>query len=110
MINKIIDFCDGFWDGLLFVKDWILDGLFYILTEILFFIFDAFCSAVETIINAIDFAQVTALHSFGNWDILPAQIIYILSKLNIAQCLTMLAAASLIRLTLNLIPAAFTRV
>ena len=110
MINKIIDFCDNFWDGLLNLKDWLLDGLLYILSKVLFFVFDAFCSVVETLITAIDFTQLTALSAFGDWNLLPPQILYILSQLHIGQCLTMLAAACLIRLILNLIPAALTRV
>jgi len=90
--------------------NWVLDGILYLLSEIVYLSMDAFFSIIETIISAIDFAQVTALSSFGNWNLLPDQILYILYKLNIAQCLSMLAAACLIRLTLNLIPAAFTRV
>nr|WP_319393331.1 DUF2523 family protein [uncultured Desulfobacter sp.] len=110
MIHKIIDFCSNFWGMLTDFINWVLDGILYLLSEIVYLSMDAFFSIIETIISAIDFAQVTALSSFGNWNLLPDQILYILYKLNIAQCLSMLAAACLIRLTLNLIPAAFTRV
>lgn len=110
MIHKIIDFCSNFWQMLTDFFNWVLDGILYLLSEIVYLSMDAFFSIIETIISAIDFAQVTALSSFGNWNLLPDQILYILYKLNIAQCLSMLAAACLIRLTLNLIPAAFTRV
>ncbi|EIM62133.1 DUF2523 family protein [Desulfobacter postgatei] len=110
MINKIIDFCSKFWEMLIGFFNWVLDGILYLLSEIFYLFLDVFFSIIESIISAIDFAQVTALSSFGDWNILPDQILYILYKLNIAQCLSMLAAACLIRLTLNLIPAAFTRV
>ena len=110
MFNKIIDFCSNFWEMLTDFFSWVLNGILYLLSEIFYLILDVIFSIIEAIISAIDFAQVTALSSFGDWDILPDQILYILYKLNIAQCLTMLSAACLIRLTLNLIPAAFTRV
>ncbi len=110
MINKIIDFCSNFWEMLTNVFNWILDGILYLLSELVYLFLDVFFTIIEAIITAIDFAQVTALSSFGDWNVLPDQILYLLYKLNIAQCLTMLAAACLIRLTLNLIPAAFTRV
>lgn len=110
MINKIIDFCSNFWEMLTDVFNWILDGILYLLSELVYLFLDVFFSIIEAIITAIDFAQVTALSSFGDWNVLPDQILYILYKLNIAQCLSMLAAACMIRLTLNLIPAAFTRI
>lgn len=110
MINKIIDFCSNFWEMLTDFFNWILDGILYLLSELLYLFLDVFFSIIEAIITAIDFAQVTALSSFGDWNVLPDQILYLLYQLNIAQCLTMLAAACLIRLTINLIPAAFTRV
>ncbi len=110
MINKIIDFCSTFWDTLVSFFDWIYEGILYIQFEICYLFLDLFFSIIEVIISSIDFVQFTALDSFGKWNVLPDQILYILYKLNIAQCLTMLASACIIRLTLNLIPAAFTRV
>lgn len=110
MINKIIDFCSNFWEMLIAFFNWVFDGILYLFSEICYLFLDVFFSAVESLITSIDFAQVAALDSFGDWNVLPDQILYILYKLNIAQCLSMLAVACLIRLTLNLIPAAFTRV
>lgn len=110
MINKIIDFCSTFWEILTNFSDWVFDGILYILSEILYLFLDLFFSSVETIITGIDLAQITALEAFGDWAALPDQISYILYKLNIAQCLSMLSVACLLRLTINLVPAAVTRV
>lgn len=110
MINKIIDFCSNFWNMLTDFSGWIFDGILYVLSEFFYLFLDVFFSSIETMITGIDLAQIIALESFGDWGILPDQILYIIYKLNISQCLTMLSAACLIRLTLNLIPAAFTRV
>lgn len=108
MINKIIDFCINFFDMIIDVFKWVLDGILYILSEIFYTILDVCCSIIESIVSAVDLSSLT--NSFGNWNILPPQIIYILSQLNVPVLLGMLSAACLVRLTLNLIPAAFTRI
>ncbi|MEH0021001.1 MAG: DUF2523 family protein [Desulfobacter sp.] len=110
MIHKIIDFCVNFFEMIIDVFKWVLSGILYLLAELFYLLIDLFFTTIETIIDTIDYAQVTALQGFANWGLLPDQIVYILYKINFAQCLTMLAAALLIRLTLNIIPAAFTRI
>lgn len=108
MINKIIDFCINFFDMIIDVFKWALDGILYILSEIGYLFLDFVFSVIESIVNALDLSSVTNL--FGNWNVLPDQLIYILSQLNVTVLLGMLGAACLIRLTLNLIPGAFTRI
>ena len=108
MINKIIDFCINFFEMILDVFKWVLDGILYLLSEIIYAVLDVVFNVIESIVSAVDLSSLTS--SFGNWDILPDQIIYILYKLNIPLLLGMLGSACLILLTLNLIPSAFTRI
>ncbi|WP_035240735.1 hypothetical protein [Desulfobacter vibrioformis] len=108
MINKIIDFCTNFFEMIIDVFKWVLESILYILSEIGFTLLDIVFTVIESIVTAVDLSSVT--QSFGNWNILPDQIVYILYKLDTPLLLGMLGAACLIRLTLNLIPAAFTRI
>ena len=110
MLNRIGEFVSAFFGQLLDVLEWLLSGFVYIVSEIFYLIFDVILTVLEGIINAIDFAQLTALTAFSDWGLLPDQILYVLGRLNFAQALAILSSAYLIRLTLNLIPAAFTRV
>lgn len=108
MINKIIEFCVNFFSMLIDLINWFFDGFVHIVSEIFYYFVDVFFSMIESIVNSVSFSSLTS--SFGNWNILPPQIIYILSQLDITIILGMLASACLIRLTLNLVPGAFTRV
>jgi len=108
MINKIIDFCSNFWSMLINFFDWVADGILYIQFKILYLFMDVFFSLIESIVTSIDLSFLS--NSYGNWDVLPSQTIYILSRLHITTCLLIISGACFIRLTLNLIPASLTRV
>lgn len=110
MIHKIIDFCANFFEMIIDVFEWVLSGILYLLSELLYLFLDLFFTTIETVITSIDVAQVTALQSFADWGLLPDQIVYILYEINFAQCLTMLSISFLLRFTINLVPAAFTRI
>lgn len=95
--------------GLLFTPfQWILDGVVYALKTVICFILDAVLNVILLFLQGIDFIGGLALQ-FVQFANLPPQAIYLLQAMGIFDFISIIASAYLIRLLLNLIPAAFTR-
>jgi hypothetical protein len=109
-MSKLWGFISGFFQEVVSVFIWILDSILNLIGSVFYWIFSGILTVIETTISAISFAEYTTLTAVANWDLLPTQLIWLLSYLNIGACLSMLAAAYTIRLALNLIPGVFTRV
>lgn len=110
MLNWLKEFFMAFWGQVVDVLTWIFGTIITVLSDILYFIVDGILLVIEAAIQAIDFTVLESMNAFSGWDLLPPQVIYILDVMDIGTCLSVLAAAYGIRLLLNLIPAAFTRV
>ena len=110
MLNKIIDFVSKFWNQAIDFFQWIIESFFVLITGIFYYIYDAFLTVIESIFNAIDFAQITTLTSLQTWTGLDPQTIWLLNYINLPLCIGFIISAYVIRLLLNLIPAAFTRI
>lgn len=107
MLNWLKEFFTVFWGQVVEVITWCFETFITVISDIFFFIADGIMLAIETMITAIDFSSWFA---FAGWGALPPQVLYILDVMNISACLAGLSVAYGIRLLLNLIPAAFTRV
>ncbi len=79
------------------------------LQSILQFIWDKVLTLVEFMVGLVDF-QNEMFDMTLTWAGLPTQVIYVLNECALDVCLLILVAALTIRLLLNLIPGAFTRV
>jgi hypothetical protein len=88
---------------------WVLDGLMYVLKSFLYFPFDGLLTTIEAFMSALNFSSVLFTSS-SVWGGAPPQMIWILNACGFPQCLSLVAAACLVRLTLNLIPSWATRV
>lgn len=108
-MDAIISFINDLLNLLLSVAHWILDGAILVIQSALFFIFDGLLTTVTAIINALDLSGLI-FTSLSTWGLMPEQMLYIINQVGLPQGLTMVFYAYLIRLTLNLIPAVFTRV
>jgi len=108
-MSGIMDFINGFFSTIQTILGWVLDGLLYVLKTFLYFPFDGLLTAVEGIISAFDFSSF-ASSTAVSWTGMPPQLLYIVNAIGIPQGLAILAAAYIIRITLNLIPAALTRI
>lgn len=110
MLNKIWLFLQSLIEKAVNLVEWLFLSVISGLADVFFFLIDITLTVITTLIEAIDFSQISALQAFNNWNLLPTQVIWILDYMNFAQCLTLLAGAYGIRLLLNLIPAAVTRI
>lgn len=91
------------------ILKWCLDGFMFIIKNALFFIFDGLLTCISSIFLALDFSSFASSYAM-NWAGLPPQFIWFVNAISLPTGLTMLAAAIGIRMALNLIPAAFTRI
>lgn len=110
MVNYIKEFFSFFWNQAVSILKWLLYNLFNLLIDIFYIPFDFVLSTFETLITSINFLELKTLNTFAKWNLIPDQVLYVLDRMNLGYCLTMLLMAYTIRLILNLIPAAFTRV
>ena len=105
----IIGWLRTFWEWVETGFTWILDGFIELLQFVVFTILDGLLSVVETALAAVDLSSVLFNYA-ATWSNLPTQLIWLINAVGLPQCMTILGAAYLIRLTLNLIPSVFTRV
>lgn len=106
MISK---FFTALVDFLKTLATWALDGIVFLLKSVFFFILDGLLTVVTLAMQALDFSAFLASYAM-DWAGLPSQAIYIITAVGIPQGLTIIAGAMVLRLGLNLIPAALTRV
>jgi len=76
---------------------------------VFFIIFDGLLTIIETFFAALDFSSVVFNYS-ASWANLPDQLVWLINAVGLPQCLTLLGAAYMIRLSLNIIPSWATRV
>ena len=105
----IIRWLSSFWSWVEKGFTWILDGFILLLQFVVFTILDGLFSVVETFLSALDISAI-ALNYAATWSSLPTQLLWLINAVGLPQCLTLLGAAYLIRLVLNLIPSVFTRI
>lgn len=83
----------------------IFEAMYLMLKDVFSWIFDSVLSVAVTAISAIDTSSITPyINSAGS---LPGQLLNILGLLGVGQAITIISAAIVIRLGLQLIP--FTR-
>lgn len=105
----IIEWLRSFWQWVQTAFTWLIDGILYGFEFVAFTLLDGVLSIIEALIAAIDLSAV-AFNYAAAWSSLPSQLVWFITALGLPQCFTMLGAAYIIRLTLNLIPSWATRV
>lgn len=102
------EFLNSFWQYLIGVIGDLLSTLFNVVAWVLYIIFDGFLATTYAYFDALDFSSV-AFSMAAEMSSLPDQLIWLVNALTIPQCLTVVAQAMLLRVVMNLIPAAITR-
>ena len=96
-------------DFLKMIASWILDGGLHVIKTAAYFILDGLLTCVSTIISTIDLASLGITFALS-WANVPTQLIWLVNACGLPAGVSLLVAAILIRMALNLIPAAFTRI
>lgn len=105
LVSFINSFFSKFWGLFKFA----LDAFFSVFKTFIYMIFDGFCTVVTGFISSLDLSAL-AFTQYAQWSNLPPQAIYLINQLALPQCASLIAGAMLVRMLLNLVPAAFTRI
>ena len=108
-MSGVFSFINSFFTSLQAVGAWLLNGLLYVLKTALFFSFDGLLTCISSVLSLIDVSSVIVSASAA-WAGMPPQLIWIINQVGIPQGLSILLVAIGIRMALNLIPAALTRI
>ena len=108
-MSGVMAFINVFFSTIQTLLGWCLDGLMYVLKTALYFPFDGLLTAISGLLSALDVSSLI-VSSASTWGGMPPQLLYIVNAIGIPQGLSMLAYAYGLRMALNLIPAALTRI
>jgi hypothetical protein len=108
-MQKLIHFVEVFFDWIYDVLKWVLDGGISVIVWAFKILFEGFLTVVQVTVAALDLGSY-AIQYAAMWGGLDERVAWFLGNLGIGTGLTILAGAIGIRMLLNLIPAAFTRV
>ncbi len=119
-MDWLINFFKGFWklikkffwwliDSVFAPFRWALDGFFTVISAIFYLMFDGLLTAVAAVFKSFDLSSLL-FTSVGSALDLPAAAIWIITELGLPQCISMVVIAIGIRMLLNILPAAVTRI
>jgi hypothetical protein len=85
-----------------------LDGFLLVLKIAFYLPFDGILTVITAFVSSLDVGQLV-FNSASTWGLLPPQMLYVINAIGFPQGLTLVAYAIGLRMLLNLIPAALTR-
>ncbi len=91
------------------ILTWALDGILWLLGKAFFIPFDGLLTCISSFFKAIDFSVFPSSYAL-DWAGMPPQMIWFINAVSLPQGVTIIFLAIGIRMLLNLIPAAFTRI
>lgn len=103
------DFLNNFFANLYDGFEWLLEGVVYFIKYIAYTVYDGLLTVIFTFADAVDLSAV-AFNMAAQYAGLPTQFIWLVNQVNLPQSTTYIAGAIAIRMVLNIIPAAITRV
>jgi hypothetical protein len=97
----LVDFTNGFWSTVQSALDWSMDGVVYLI--------DGLLLIITSLVGAINTSSV-ATNMAANYGLLPPALVYVVNAICLPQGIAIIVTCIIIRMSLNLIPAAFTRI
>ena len=104
----LLSFVDGFWSVIVSVVQWLVQGIIYAVETGLYFAWDGVLTVISGLVSGVNLGNL-ATETAQAWGLLPPQLAYLISATGIGNGLGMIGTGIGIRMLLNLIPAAFTR-
>ena len=93
------------WDAI----TWLLDNIGAAFSWLFFTIYDGLLTVLYSFAAGLDFSAVM-FNTAAQYSSMPPQLIWLINQIGLPQAMTYLAGAITIRMLLNLLPAAITRV
>jgi hypothetical protein len=109
MPDWLIEFFEFFWSIFEDAFIWLLNGFLWIISQFFYLIFDGLLLIVEGFFTLLDLSAV-GFASAADWSGLPDQLIWIINQVNLPQGFSIIVSAIGLRVLINLIPAAITRI
>lgn len=103
------EFANALWSFLISLCTWALDGCLWILKKAAFVLMDGLLTCISSIFTAIDLSSIASNYAL-QWANVPTQLIWFVNAISLPAGITIIVAAIGIRMLINLIPAAFTRI
>jgi hypothetical protein len=105
----LVDFTNGFWSTVQSALDWSMDGVVYLLMGAVYLVIDGLLLIITSLVGAINTSSV-ATNMAANYGLLPPALVYVVNAICLPQGIAIIVTCIIIRMSLNLIPAAFTRI
>ncbi len=103
------DFINSFFEILLSGFEWLIEGVGQVLSYVGYMIYDGVLTVIYSFVAAIDFSE-TAFNMAAQYAGLPSQLIWMINQVDLPQFFSYITIGISIRLVINLVPAAFTRI
>ncbi len=103
------DFVNKFFGLLMDGFLWLAEAVGEVLSYLAFTIYDGLLTVIFLFADTVDLSAM-AFNMAAQYAGLPTQLIWLINQVNLPQSLTYIAGAIVIRMILNIIPAAVTRV
>ncbi len=103
------DFIGGFFGYLFDGFKWLAEAVGEVISWLLYTIYDGLLTVVFLFADTVDLSEV-AFNMAAQYAGLPTQLIWLVNQVDLPQSLTYVAGAIVIRMILNVIPAAVTRI
>ena len=103
------DFINGFFGYLMDGFLWLAEAIGEVISFIGYTIYDGLLTVLYSFADAIDFSAVM-FNMAAQYSGLPTQLIWLINEVNIPQSITYVVTGIIIRMIINLLPAAVTRI
>ena len=108
-MNWLKDWIGDFFNRLFTLAKWLFEFLIQFAKYIIFTIYDGFLTVISTFLAAIDLSS-NAVNMAAQYSNMPEQLIWLINQVNLPQAMAYIVLGITIRMTLNVIPAAITRI
>lgn len=103
------DFINGFFSHLYSGLLWLLEGLIQAISYFLYTLYDGFLLIILSIFQSIDLSEL-AFDMAAQYAGLPPQLIWLINTVDLPQFFAYIVFGIVIRMLLNFVPAALTRI
>jgi hypothetical protein len=103
------NFVNGFFGYLFDGFKWLAEAVGEVISFVAYTIYDGLLTVIFTFADAVDLSAV-AFNMAAQYAGLPTQLIWLVNQVNLPQATSYIAGAIVIRMILNIIPAAATRI
>lgn len=108
-MNWLKDWIGDFYNIFFKLVKWLLEFLVEFAKYVIYTVYDGFLTVITAFLNAIDLSS-SAFNIAAQYANMPSQLIWLINQVNLPQAMGYIVLAITIRMTLNVIPAAFTRI